>query len=468
MSGRGRENDRRGRQGRGGRGHRRGSPPPAREAPKQEPKFKGSNSELPSLNYGASFKENRPIEFLQLFGEHCAINYKSSIAQAFWTSPPEYGEEEEEPVMPESIPTTNAGKVILAEYTNDRKERKLEAKKILEHKRQVFALVYAQLSESSRSEVEEWEDVFFERNLLFLIERIRATHIARQSGNPNQDMERVRSNWANLRMFSHETSFVFPKKVEDYQLERTSVRLPEIPDNELVIGILNRLDMNRYATLVRDYLDNERRGIAELPELPSTLWKEIKDTQVIRFRGTANPHLHGVYLSRADDVPEKGPGRGQGGRGRGGRGRGRGRGRNQYDPPAPLPPEPIKPADIVCWTCGKKGHRSTNCPSKVVKFTDPPEQTSIFLTTITDFTPGDEDDCHADTLQPDVPSNLVFLTFNQQLQRHAGLLDTQSTIHLVSNSNLLIDIQDAAQPIIVRRRIRGYDRQTRYHSLLHH
>jgi hypothetical protein len=267
-----------------------------------------------------------------------------------------YGEEEEEPVMPDPIPNTNAGKAILAEYTNDRKEWKLEAKKILEHKRQVFALVYAQLSESSRSEVkdhEDWEDSFLERNLLFLIERIRATHIARQSGNPSQDMERVRSNWGNLRMFSHETSFTFRKRIENYQLERTSVGLPEIPDNELVIGILNRLDMNRYATLVRDYLDNERRGIAELPELPSTLWKEIKDTQVIRFRGTPNPHLHGVYLSRADDVPEKGPGRGRGGRGRGGRGRGRGRGRTSYDPPPSSPSEPIKPADIVCWTCGK-------------------------------------------------------------------------------------------------------------------
>lgn len=215
---------------------------------------------------------------MQLFGEHCAINYKSCIPEAFWTSPPAYGEEEEEePILPETIPSTNAGKVILGEYTNNRKEWKLEAKKIAEHRRQVFALVYAQLSESSRSEVkdhEEWEDTFLERNLLFLIERIRATRIARQSGNPAQDIERVRTNWANMRMFPNETSFTFRKKVEDYQLKRTAVGLLEIPDDELVIGILNRLDMSRYALLVRDYLDNERRGIANLPELPSTLWTE--------------------------------------------------------------------------------------------------------------------------------------------------------------------------------------------------
>ena len=84
-------------------------------------------------------------------------------------------------------------------------------------------------------------------------------------------------------MYSHETSFSFRKRVEDHQLERSSVGLPVIPEDELVIGILNRLDMSRYATLTKDYFDNERRGIAELPEASSTLWKEIKDTQVIRF-----------------------------------------------------------------------------------------------------------------------------------------------------------------------------------------
>lgn len=453
MSGRGLENDPRSRQRRGGRGRGRGSPPPAREAPKQEPKFKGGNPDLPCLNYGASFKENRPIEFLQLFGEHCAIHYKPCIAQAFWTSPPAYGAEEEEPAMPDAIPTTNVGKVILADYTSDRKEWKLEAKKILEHKGQVFALVYGQLSESSRSEIkdhEEWEDSFLNRNLLFLIERIRATHIARQSGNPGQDMERVRSNWANLRMFSHETSFTFRKRVEDYQLERTSVGLPEIPDDELVIGILNRLDMTRYATLVRDYLDNERRGIAELPELPSTLWKEIKDTQVIRFRGTANPHLHGVYLSRADDIPDKNPGRGRGGRGRGGRGRGRGRGRNQYDSPPPAT-EPTKPSDIVCWTCNKKGHRSTSCPTKGVTFAEPPNETNVFLTTVMNFTPDQDDDRHCDTIETDTLYNSVLLTStNHKSRRHIVLLDTQSAIHLVSDPHLLFDVQETAQPIIVQ------------------
>jgi hypothetical protein len=79
-------------------------------------------------------------------------------------------------------------------------------------------------------------------------------------------------------MYHQKTSFAFRKRVEDYQLERTSVGLAGIPTDELIIGILNRLDMSRYASLVKDYLDNQRRGIADLPELPSTLWKESKDT----------------------------------------------------------------------------------------------------------------------------------------------------------------------------------------------
>ena len=257
MSGRGIEKHPRGLRMRGGRG--RGSPPPAREAPKAEAKLKGSSPDLPSLNYGAAFNENRPIEFLRLFGEHCAINFKSCIAQAFWTSPPALGLVEVEPEMLDPIPNNNFGKAILADYTNDKKEWRLETKKIAEHKRAVCALVYAQLSESSRSEVQDhvdWAASFIQRDLLYLIRRIRATHIARQSGNPAQDMERVRLSWSSLRMYPQETSFAFRKCVEDYQLERTSVGLPEIPAAEPIIGILNRLDMSRYATLVRDYFDN--------------------------------------------------------------------------------------------------------------------------------------------------------------------------------------------------------------------
>jgi hypothetical protein len=104
-----------------GRGRGRGSPPPMKEVRRQDTKFKGANPDLPSLNYGASLKEKRPIEFLQDFGEYCAIHYKGSISPAFWTSPPQYGVEEAEPLLPDQIPNNNVGKAMLAEYNSDKK-----------------------------------------------------------------------------------------------------------------------------------------------------------------------------------------------------------------------------------------------------------------------------------------------------------------------------------------------------------
>jgi hypothetical protein len=223
MSGRGHGRGPRG-QGRGeGRG--RHTPPANHARHDREPKFKGVNPDLPTLNFGASAKENKPIEFLQLMGEYMSIHSKPSICFAFWSSPPDFGPEEDEPVIPNEIPAGNPGKIVIAEYLSDHKEWKSEMKKVEEHIKSAFGLTYEQLSESSRAEVqddEDWVEGYNNRDLLFLIGRIRATHIARQSGNPGQDRERVQQAWFQLRQF-HETSYAFRKRVEDHQLERASV-----------------------------------------------------------------------------------------------------------------------------------------------------------------------------------------------------------------------------------------------------
>ena len=144
MSGRGHGRGPRG-QGRGaGRGRQS---PQANAGQDREPRFRGSNPELPSLNFGASIKDNKPIEFLQTMGEHSAIHYKPSICNAFWSTPPEYGPEEEEPDLPDDVPAGIPGNAILAVYLSDYKEWKSDSKKIAEHKKAVFALVYVQLSE---------------------------------------------------------------------------------------------------------------------------------------------------------------------------------------------------------------------------------------------------------------------------------------------------------------------------------
>ena len=117
-------------------------------------------------------------------------------------------------------------------------------------------------------------------------------------------MERVRTKWATMQMYSQETNFAFRKRIEDYKEERGAVGLPEIPTEELIIGIINRQDISRYGSLVKDYMDNERRNMADLHKLPSTLWKEIKDTQVVQFRGARPAHLQAEYIARIDDPEE--------------------------------------------------------------------------------------------------------------------------------------------------------------------
>ena len=340
---------------------------------------------------------------------------------------------------------------MLADYTNDRKEWKIKIKKIEEHKRQVFALVYAQLSDSSRNEVEDhadWAANFLLRDLLYLITRIRATHIARQSGNPAQDMERVRNGWNNLRMMVNESSFAFRKRVDDYQFERSSVGLPLIPDGELIIGILNRLDMTRYASLVKDYLDNERRGIAELPILPSSLWKEIKDTQikdtqVTRFRGITGgmtgSNLHSVFLATADEMPKYRKHDGHGARvDRGGRGHGRGNNRpmrplNPVPPPGPPPRmDSIRPRNIICYSCGKKGHKSDVRPMKAtgntasmatINYTESTQDAQIFSSAVATFSPTDQDIYPQPVLDCETVSVLSSNTNN--LSGSILMLDTQ-------------------------------------------
>ena len=105
-------------------------------------------------------------------------------------------------------------------------------------------MVWGQLSEASRCEVEDdedWISHFEAKNLIYLIARIRATHIAKQSGNPAQDKERVRKIWSDISMHPPESSFAFRTTEEHYQLERQAVGLPAILDDELIIGVINRL-----------------------------------------------------------------------------------------------------------------------------------------------------------------------------------------------------------------------------------
>jgi hypothetical protein len=44
--------------------------------------------------------------------------------------------------MHEAVPNTNAGKVIMADFTNDKKEWKIDEKKLISDKKTAFAVTY--------------------------------------------------------------------------------------------------------------------------------------------------------------------------------------------------------------------------------------------------------------------------------------------------------------------------------------
>ena len=123
--------------------------------------------------------------------------------------------------MPEQIPDDNVRKAMLAECNSDKKVWKAETKKIDEQKSSVFSLTIAQLSESPRSEKKRRRRltgrISRERDLLYLVTRTRATHIARQSGHPAQDKERV-------QMFGQQRGYILLRQTSERKLRIIRLR----------------------------------------------------------------------------------------------------------------------------------------------------------------------------------------------------------------------------------------------------
>jgi hypothetical protein len=296
----------------GGRGF--GQQRPAAES--TSPSAKGIDSALPFLTWTGNNKDNKSIDFLRLFGEYCDVHMKASIGPAFSSVPPAFGPFDIEPIVPVAVRETPLSTIVVQEYLHLKKFWLTEKRTAELQRLSTFSLVWSRLSESSRSELSEdehWEAKFNSKDLLYLITRIRSTHIAHKSGNPAQDKERTRRIWADMFMNPSESSFTFRTRIENYQLERQAVGLSKIPDDELIIGIINRLDIYRYGELVRNYLSNDARDIAPLPTELSKLWTDIKHTNVVRFKGQTIPsRLESIYVTSTDTDRGRGDRRGGG------------------------------------------------------------------------------------------------------------------------------------------------------------
>lgn len=440
----------------GGRGQGR-SNPQIQQQRVSETSLKGLDTTLPYLHYGGSSRDNRPIEFLKAIGEYCDVKMRPSIGPAFSSSPPAFGAYDDEPIVPVAPEGAALSTIEIQEYLHLKKLWITEKRDAELQRKSVFAIVWGQLSSASRCEVEDdddWIEQFEAKNLLYLITRIRATHIARQSGNPAQDKERVRKVWSDLYMSTSESHFSFRTRVENYQLERLAVGLAILPDDELIIGVINRLDMHRYGELVRNYMTNEARDIKALPTNVSKMWTDIKQTNVVRFRGQTIPtKLESVYLATQQELSARNrfP--------RGGKGRGNTR-PQRFTPPSSAtmphqrpptvhvktagqvrPPHAPPTRDIICYNCGEAGHRSTVCPHQAsVLYTDSSD-VQIFLSSVTEFDPSTEDDF------PDSP---IYLSRVSITSPTTLLLDTQASIHIVCNPELLTSIKPAEVPIFVQ------------------
>ena len=134
---------------------------------------------------------------------------------------------------------------------------------------------------------------------------------------------------------------------------------PCYQNSELVIGIINRLDKNKFHQLMENYLSDERRLLMVLPDSSETLWTEIKNYQVQRFTTSSTRYSESVYLTRSTS-----------------HGRGTGRNRNSqsnryqsYQPPQ-SPPAYYNPTPASAST---SAHHSP-APSTPIKGPEPRQQ----------------------------------------------------------------------------------------------
>ena len=104
-----------------------------------------------------------------------------------------------------------------------------------------------------------------------------------------------------MKQTSDQSGYLFRRGDEDYQIERVAVGLEPLPDSKLVIGILDRLDQERFGHVRMQFLENQRLNVGAFPDRAEIVGKEVKDSQAVRHNSSFIISHENVCLSRTEE-----------------------------------------------------------------------------------------------------------------------------------------------------------------------
>ena len=314
--------------------------------------------------------------------------------------------------------------------------------KLEDDKRRVFAVVMGQLSEESKSKVQGipgWAEIEATEDPLELGRRIIATHVVVLTEDEEEQKYDVRERYARCHQERNETTADYLKRYRFCLRSMTAAGI-EIPEpRQQALDFFNHLDAGRYHQLQNNYRnrDNKREVMQDLDAA------YLKASTFVIDRRQRDSD---VYV-------------GMRGAGRRGRGRGRGRGgRGQGSS-----------GDSSCWTCGKTGHFSYECPdnadakdreeaSKEQKkeaqsggakkkttglITIPSDITDEFDMEVTNDEEGYQNDALNDALINTANISKDILAVANRIQRHEVCLDTGAGTGVFKAREHLTNITDS-------------------------
>ena len=338
----------------------------------------------------------------------------------------------------EPLPALGAAAIAALRLEAEKQRNKIISKLKSDAPR-LYATLWETISLESKEEIRQhvdYEDADLTQNPNILWTIIVETHVTaiHGAGPEMRELEIVtlKTKFNAIRQRSNMTIGEFKKEFDDQIDVITGAGVEPMPQPELAILFLTKLDPTRYAPMMAQLTNNATLGIP-FPQTLHAAWTISSGWKAASLRQQGGGEMHSVFILADDDRKEGGRERGRGGRGRGRGQRGAG-GR-------PDQKRPLQAPDVVenrtCRGCLIKGHLWANCPDNPDKMsamvvTDEPDYEDHMSTYDAAFicTTGEED--------------AVILFTNDDV-----LLDNQASRSLFKNCKLLTTIEQAASPFYI-------------------